>query len=151
MQLGEDAVLVDKRKKVEKVRSEKLKKIISNFFKSIDRDGITLFKEKKKRDGVEYSMSASAKEKEQCISFISWINVFMKHELVDLIPSTHFIEGVKERFRWSNKIHNQDAATVISEEILAQMLNVRKEKDPFVEKFMRTQIFLTYLFDIVKL
>lgn len=83
--------------------------------------------------------------------FISSINVFMKEELVDMIPSTKFMENVKLKFRWSNKAKNQDAATIISEEIIKEILRVRKEKDPFVEKFMRTQIFLTYLFEIVQL
>lgn len=31
------------------------------------------------------------------------------------------------------------------------MVKARKEKDPFIEKLMRSQLFLTYLFDVSKL
>ena len=53
VQIGEEATLIDRRKDYKRVKSEKLRKIVGSFFKSIDRDGIAFFKDKnKKKDGV---------------------------------------------------------------------------------------------------
>ena len=77
-------------------------------------------------------MASTYMEKELAIGFVSAVNVFMKQEIIDMIPDNHFINIVKENFRWSNKGQTQDAATIISEEIITQIIKNRKDKDPFV-------------------
>ena len=95
-------------------------------------------------------MNSTKEQKELCLQFITLLTSFFKEELIDRFPSEMFVAGLKEKHR-VKRDKEEDAATYVSEEIIKEMVKGRKEKDLFVEKLMRSQLFLTYLFDVSKL
>lgn len=95
-------------------------------------------------------MSTSKEERDLCMYFITSLTLFLKEELIDKFPNENFINNSKQKFKINNIDNEHDAATVLSDEIIKEMNKSRKDKDLFIEKLMKSQLFLTYLFDVIK-
>ena len=140
--LNEEAVIFDNRKD-KRPRSDKLKKIVKDFFKIFEK-GLAFFK--KKKEEAEYSFNASKEEKEQCLLIVNNLNYFFEIEFAREVPDSEAIKVVSDRIRTRVNHETHDEATLISEEVQREILRNKKEKDPFMERFLKTQSFLNYFF-----
>lgn len=62
------------------------------------------------------------------------------------MPDRETIGAIRARVKNRVEEEKQDEATLIAEEIQKDIIRGKKERDPFVEKFLKSQIFLDYFF-----
>lgn len=93
--LSDEAVIFENRKE-KRPRSEKLKKLVKEFYKLYDK-GLGFFK--KKKEEVEYSFNASKEEKEQCLLLVNSLSYFFESEFAREVPDTESIKVVHDRIR----------------------------------------------------